>query len=254
MRTKYELNMDIKRRIVTFSVARTPQQNRVAERKNRTLIEAARTMLNAGQAGQEKASDHEYILLPLMFSNSPLSSSTSKHNDNDADEQRRTNHKDYQNCLFACFLSQIEPKKVIQALTDPSWIEAMQEELLQFKLQKVWTLVDLPKEKIMECFISQDKYVADILKNFDFFTVKTTSTPIETNKALLKDEEAEDVDVHLYRLMIGSLMYLTASRPDIMFVVCACARFQVTPKVSHLHAVKMIFRYLKDQPIGAFRS
>ncbi|GKB06519.1 putative ribonuclease H-like domain-containing protein [Tanacetum coccineum] len=94
-------------------------------------------------------------------------------------------------------------------------------------------------------FISQDKYVADILKKFDFVTVKTASTPIETNKALIKDEEAEDVDVHLYRSMIGSLMYLTASRPDIMFVVCACARFQVTPKISHLHAVKRIFRYLK---------
>nr|GEZ21272.1 uncharacterized mitochondrial protein AtMg00810-like [Tanacetum cinerariifolium] len=87
-------------------------------------------------------------------------------------------------------------------------------------------------------FISQDKYVADILKKFNFSSVKTTSTLIETNKALLKDEEAEDVDVHLYRLMIGSLMYLTASKPDIMFAVCACARFQVTPKVSHLHAVK----------------
>ncbi|GJT17368.1 putative ribonuclease H-like domain-containing protein [Tanacetum coccineum] len=97
-------------------------------------------------------------------------------------------------------------------------------------------------------FISQDKYVADILKKFDFSSVKTASTPIETNKALHKDEEAEDVDVHLYRSMIGSLMYLTASRPDIMFAVCACARFQVTPKVSHLHAVKRIFRYLKGQP------
>ncbi|GKD39349.1 putative ribonuclease H-like domain-containing protein, partial [Tanacetum coccineum] len=73
-------------------------------------------------------------------------------------------------------------------------------------------------------FISQDKYVAGILKKFDFTTVKAASTPIETNKALNKDEEAEDVDVHLYRLMIGSLMYLTASRPDIMFVVYACAR------------------------------
>ncbi|GJS59750.1 putative ribonuclease H-like domain-containing protein [Tanacetum coccineum] len=73
-------------------------------------------------------------------------------------------------------------------------------------------------------FISQDKYMADILKKFNFVTVKTASTPIKTNKALLKDEEAEDVDVHLYRSMIGSLMYLTASRPDIMFVVCACAR------------------------------
>ncbi|GKE62538.1 putative ribonuclease H-like domain-containing protein, partial [Tanacetum coccineum] len=104
------------------------------------------------------------------------------------------------------------------------------------------------KQKDDGIFISQDKYVADILKNFDFITVKTASTPIETNKALLKDEEAEDVDVHLYRSMIRSLMYLIASRLDTIFVVCACARFQVTPKVSHLHAVKRIFRYLKGQP------
>ncbi|GJV62290.1 putative ribonuclease H-like domain-containing protein [Tanacetum coccineum] len=97
-------------------------------------------------------------------------------------------------------------------------------------------------------FISQYKYVAKILKNFDFVTVKTTSTPIETNKALVKDEEVKAVDVHLYRLMIGSLMYLIASRPNIMFAVCACARFQVTTKMSHLHAMKRIFRYLKGQP------
>ncbi|GJS07865.1 putative ribonuclease H-like domain-containing protein [Tanacetum coccineum] len=97
-------------------------------------------------------------------------------------------------------------------------------------------------------FISQDKYVDDILKKFSFSTVKTTSTPMETSKPLMKDGNAEDVDVHLYRSMIGSLMYLTSSRPDIMFAVCACARFQVTPKVSHLHAVKRIFRYLKGQP------
>ncbi|GJY40045.1 hypothetical protein Tco_0427315 [Tanacetum coccineum] len=71
---------------------------------------------------------------------------------------------------------------------------------------------------------------------------------METSKPLIKDAEAEDVDVHLYRSMIGSLIYLTASWPDIMFVVCACARFQVTPKVSHLYAVKRIFRYLKGQP------
>ncbi|GJV52793.1 putative ribonuclease H-like domain-containing protein [Tanacetum coccineum] len=80
------------------------------------------------------------------------------------------------------------------------------------------------KKKDNGIFISQDKYVADILNKFDFVTMKTASTLIETNKALLKDEEAEDVDVHLYRSMIRSLMYLTASRPDIMFAVCACAR------------------------------
>nr|GEU66741.1 hypothetical protein [Tanacetum cinerariifolium] len=79
-------------------------------------------------------------------------------------------------------------------------------------------------------------------------SVKTASTPIETQKPLTKDEEAVDVDVHLYRSMIGSLMYLTASRLDIMFAVCACFRFQVTPKTSHPHAVKRIFRYLKGQP------
>ncbi|GKA88224.1 putative ribonuclease H-like domain-containing protein, partial [Tanacetum coccineum] len=202
-------------------------------------------------------------------------------------------------------------------LTDPSWIEAMHDELLQFRFQKVWRLVDLSKGKhaigtkwvyrnkkvkrgivvrnkarlvaqdpqfpdkvykvqkalyglhqahrfrggiidktlfikkdkglmhkkfqmssigelifflglqVMQrddgIFIIQDKYVADILKKFDFSLVKTASTPIETNKALLKDKEAEDMDVYLYRSMIGLLMYLTTSRPNIMFVVCACA-------------------------------
>ncbi|GJR73152.1 retrovirus-related pol polyprotein from transposon TNT 1-94 [Tanacetum coccineum] len=98
------------------------------------------------------------------------------------------------------------------------------------------------KQKPDGIFISQDKYVAEILKKFDFANVKTASTPIETQKPLVKDEEANDVDVHLYRSMIGSLMYLTASRPDIMFAVCACSRFQVTPKTSHLSAVKRIFR------------
>ncbi|GJW43452.1 putative ribonuclease H-like domain-containing protein [Tanacetum coccineum] len=62
------------------------------------------------------------------------------------------------------------------------------------------------------------------LKKFDFANVKTASIPIKTQKPLVKDEEANDVDVHLYRSMIGSLMYLTASRPDIMFAVCACSR------------------------------
>ncbi|GJU48101.1 putative ribonuclease H-like domain-containing protein [Tanacetum coccineum] len=90
-------------------------------------------------------------------------------------------------------------------------------------------------------FISQYKYVDKILKKFGFTEVKTASTPMETQKPLLKDEDGEEVDVHMYRSMIGSLMYLTSSRPDIMFPVCACARYQVNPKVSHLHAVKRIF-------------
>ncbi|GKA90609.1 hypothetical protein Tco_0812479 [Tanacetum coccineum] len=213
-------------------------------------------------------------------------------------KQRRTNHKDYQNYLFSYFLSQKEPKKVIQALANPSWIEAMQEELLQFKLQKVWTLVDLPNGKraigtkyvyrnkkddsgivvrnkarmmdVKSAFLygtieeevsikkslcvefdqmMHKRFQMSSIREFTFFLgLQTASTLMEPNKALIKDTEAEDVDEHLYRSMIGSLMYLTASRPDIMFVVYACTRFQVTPKVSHLHVVKRIFRYLKGQP------
>ncbi|GJU54053.1 putative ribonuclease H-like domain-containing protein [Tanacetum coccineum] len=283
---------------------------------------------------------------------------------------------------FFSKISLEEPKTISQALQDESWVEAMQEELLQFKLQKVWVLVDLPYGKkeegidydevfapvarieairlflafasymgftvyqmdvksaflygtieeevyvhqppgfvdpahpnkvykvikalyglhqaprelvqvyvddiifgstkksmcteFEECmhkkfqmssmgeltlvlglqvkqqpdgiFISQDKYLADILKKFDFLSIKTSTTPIESNKPLVKDEDGVDVDVHVYRSMIGSLMYLTASRPDIMFAVCAYARFKVTPKASHLNAVKRIYRYLKHQP------
>ncbi|GJQ94220.1 putative ribonuclease H-like domain-containing protein [Tanacetum coccineum] len=317
-------------------------------------------------------------------------------------KQNRTNHKDHQNCLLACFLSQEEPKNISQALQDESWVEAMQEELLQFKLQKVWILVDLPSGKkaigtkwvfknkrdersivvknkarlvaqgfrqeegidydevfapvarieairlflafasymgftvyqmdvksaflygtieeevyvhqppgfvdpahpnkvykvikalyglhqalrawyetlssfLMKngfrrgitdktLFIKKNKsdimlvqvYVDDIIfgstkKSMctefeDCMHQRTATSHIEYNKPLVKDEDGEDVDVHVYRSMIGSLMYLTASRPDIMFAVCACARFQVTPKASHLNAVKRIFRYLKHQP------
>ncbi|GJY10568.1 uncharacterized mitochondrial protein-like protein, partial [Tanacetum coccineum] len=104
------------------------------------------------------------------------------------------------------------------------------------------------KQKKDGIFISQDKYVDEISKKFGFKEVKTASTPMETQKPLLKDEDGKEVDVHMYRLMIGSLMYHTSSRPDIMFVVCACARYQVNPKVSHLYAVKRMFRYLKGQP------
>ncbi|GJR57517.1 putative ribonuclease H-like domain-containing protein [Tanacetum coccineum] len=104
------------------------------------------------------------------------------------------------------------------------------------------------KHKEDGIFISQDKYVTEILKKLGFSDVKTAITPMETHKPLLKDADGEDIDEHMYRSMIGSLMYLTSSRPDIMFAVCACVRFQVNPKISHLHAVKRIFRYLKGQP------
>ncbi|GKE24822.1 ribonuclease H-like domain-containing protein [Tanacetum coccineum] len=213
-------------------------------------------------------------------------------------EQRR-NHKDIQNCLFACFLLQEEPKKkraigtkwvfrnkkdergiVIknkarlvaqgytqeeginydEVFTHVARIEAIRLFLAnvsfkdfvvyQMDVKSAFLYGKIEEEVYKEdgIFISQDKYMNEILNKFGFSDVKTTRTPMETQKALLKDADGEDVDEHLYRSMIRSLMYLTSSRPDYMFVVCACARFQVNLKSSHLHAVKRIFRYLKSQP------
>nr|GEU85960.1 retrotransposon protein, putative, Ty1-copia subclass [Tanacetum cinerariifolium] len=88
-----------------------------------------------------------------------------------------------------------------------------------------------------------EKFQMSYMGELTFFLgLQNASTPIETQKPLLKDEDGAEVDVHMYRSMIGSLMYLTSSRHDIMFAVYACARYQVNPKVSHLHDVKRIFR------------
>ncbi|GKE00105.1 ribonuclease H-like domain, reverse transcriptase, RNA-dependent DNA polymerase [Tanacetum coccineum] len=81
-----------------------------------------------------------------------------------------------------------------------------------------------------------------------WYDIRSANTPMDRENPWRKDGTGKDVELHLYRSMIGSLMYLTASRPDIMFVVYACARHQVTPKECHLHDVKRIFRYLKGHP------
>nr|GFB34168.1 retrotransposon protein, putative, unclassified [Tanacetum cinerariifolium] len=228
---------------------------------------------------------------------------------------------------------QVEPKKISDALQDPSWVETMLEELLQFKIQKVWILVDYPigvrpigtkrvlKNKKDERgivvrnkarlvaqghtqeegidydevfppvvrieairlflayasfmgftvqrgnFILVQVYVDDIIfgssnpqlcrefkalmhEKFQMsaMDVRSLNTPVDKENPWGKDGTGKDVDLHLYRSMIGSLMYLTALRPDIMFAICACSRHQVTPKECHLHAVKRIFRYLKGHP------
>nr|GEZ69616.1 hypothetical protein [Tanacetum cinerariifolium] len=234
-------------------------------------------------------------------------------------KQRRTNYKAYQNYLFACFLSQIEHKKVIQALIDPSWIEAMQDELLQFRLQKSTFLYGTIDEEVYVCqspsfedshfpnkvekalyglhqapkawyktlstyllenrfrrgiidktlFINKDKgdimLVQVYVDNIIFGSTKK-SLCIEFEGLMHKKFQMSSMGELTFFLglqvmhrddrtfisqesisMIGSLMYLTTSRPDIMFVVCAYARFQVTPKVLHIHVLKRIFRYLKSQ-------
>nr|GEV37592.1 putative ribonuclease H-like domain-containing protein [Tanacetum cinerariifolium] len=114
------------------------------------------------------------------------------------------------------------------------------DQTLFIKKQKGDILMVKQKKDII--FISQDKYVVEILRKFGLTERKSASTPIDIKKRLLEDPDGEDVDLH-----IGSLMYLTSSRPDIMFAVCACAHFQVTPKALHLYAVKRIFRYLKGK-------
>nr|GEX15924.1 hypothetical protein [Tanacetum cinerariifolium] len=212
-------------------------------------------------------------------------------------------------CLFSCFLSQVEPNKIFDALQDPSWVEAIQDELLQFKLQNVWTLVDCPKGvrpightqeegidydevfapvariEAIRLFLAYASFMGftvyqmdvkraflygtideevrqrgdfilvqvymddiifgssnpqlcrefealvhekfqmsamgDILKKFGYSDVRSSNTPIDKENPWGKDETGKDVDLHLYRSMIGSLMYLTASRPDIIFAVNA---------------------------------
>nr|GEZ08789.1 hypothetical protein [Tanacetum cinerariifolium] len=175
-------------------------------------------------------------------------------------DQNRTNHADHLHCLFACFLSQLEPSSVTKSLEDPDWVAAIQEEMQQFYHQQeegidydeVFALVarieatrlflacasymglmvyqmtsKVPssmgklKKRFKQLpdgiFISQDKYVKDMLKTFDMERVRTATTPYEVPKHKSKDDPDDAVNVHLFRSMIGSLMYLTASRPDIMF-------------------------------------
>nr|GEV26199.1 hypothetical protein [Tanacetum cinerariifolium] len=142
-----------------------------------------------------------------------------------------------------------KPKKISDVLQDPSWVEAMQEELLQFKIQNVWTLVDCPKgmdvkSSFLYCTIDEEVYV---MQPPGFQDLKFPVKVYKVEKAMYglhqaprawyeggwhfsisrqgKDETRKDVDLYLYRSMIGSLMYLTTSRPDIMFAVCAYARY-----------------------------
>ncbi|GJU70174.1 hypothetical protein Tco_1256433 [Tanacetum coccineum] len=94
-------------------------------------------------------------------------------------------------------------------------------------------------------FFNQSKYIKEMLKKFGLKDSKLTKTPMSTEIKLTKDDEADSVDSSKYRGMIGSLLYLTASRLDIMFSVCLCARFQENLKTTYLEVVKRIFRYIR---------
>ncbi|KAI3758565.1 hypothetical protein L6452_06132 [Arctium lappa] len=94
-------------------------------------------------------------------------------------------------------------------------------------------------------FINQSKYILDILRKYKMEDCKSIGTPMAPGTKIHDDPSGTSVDLRTYRGMIGSLMYLTSSRPDIMFSTCLCSRYQADPKESHLAAVKRIFRYLK---------
>ncbi|GJV14116.1 putative ribonuclease H-like domain-containing protein, partial [Tanacetum coccineum] len=194
-------------------------------------------------------------------------------------------HKDHP---IENMINDIEPTSIAKALSDSSWVEAMQKELLNkarlvAQCHRQEEGIDYEEVFYHMARIEEEVYVnqppgfkdpdhpdkvykvvkalyglhqaprawyetlanylmgnAEILKKFNYTDVKSASTPVDLEKTLVKDGDADDVDVHIYRSMIGSLMYLTTSRPNIMFAVCSCARFQVTPKTSHLLAVKRI--------------
>jgi len=102
-------------------------------------------------------------------------------------------------------------------------------------------------------FINQEKYIKNLLKKYSMENAATAKTPMSTAHKLDLDLDGKSIDQRHYRGIIGSLLYLTASRPDIMFSTCLCARFQANPKESHLIAVKRILKYLKGTPtLGLF--
>jgi hypothetical protein len=96
--------------------------------------------------------------------------------------------------------------------------------------------------------VHQGKFTKDVLKKFDMGEAKPLSMPMSTTMALDEDKEGEAVVQKEYQSMIGSLLYLTTTRPDIQFVVYLCMRFQSSPRTSHRQAIKRIFRYLRFTP------
>jgi hypothetical protein len=102
------------------------------------------------------------------------------------------------------------------------------------------------KQTVDGFFISQSKYAKDLVKRFGLDGKSHARTPMSTSVKISSDLAGKSVDPSLYRSMIGSLLYLTASLPDIAFSVGVCVRFQANPKESHLTAVKRIIRYVND--------
>ncbi|CAK8535816.1 unnamed protein product [Lathyrus sativus] len=121
--------------------------------------------------------------------------------------------------------------------------QCMQVEFEMSMMGELRFFLGIQVSQTLDCtYIHQTKYVKDFLKKFNMTDSKLAKTPMHPTSILGKEEVSKKVDQKLYRGMIGSLLYLTASRTDILFSVCLCARFQSDPRESHLTAVKRILR------------
>jgi hypothetical protein len=129
------------------------------------------------------------------------------------------------------------------------FVEDMRKEFEMSRMRELQFFLGLQIKQVKEgTFVHQAKYTKDILKKLKMDDSKPLSTSMSTTTALDTDEDGEPVDQKEYQSMIGSLLYLTATRTDIQFSVCLCARFQASPKTSHRQAVKRIFKYLRYTP------
>ncbi|XP_023883883.1 uncharacterized mitochondrial protein AtMg00810-like [Quercus suber] len=141
---------------------------------------------------------------------------------------------------------------VFGATTDARAIEFFKEMKKEFEMSMVGELAFFlglqVKQKKEGIFISQEKYARNIVKKFGLDSKKHASTPMSSSTKLNLDSSGVEVSPTLYRSIIGSLLYLTVSRPDIAFSVGVCARYQVASKESHLTIVKHIIRYVNGTP------
>jgi hypothetical protein len=134
--------------------------------------------------------------------------------------------------------------------------EMMESEFQMFMMGELTFFLDIQvKQTKQGTFMHQAKYTMDLMKKFNMAELKPVSTPMSSTASLGPDEDGEAVDQREYRSMIGSLLYLTVTRPDIQFAVGLCARFQASPRSSHRTAVQRVFRYLKHtSEIGIWYS
>nr|GEW96803.1 copia protein [Tanacetum cinerariifolium] len=161
-------------------------------------------------------------------------------------------------CYYDAFLTYVKPKTYKDALTQSCWIKAMQEELNEFERLE-WLVVTVKRRELIlksfapvarleavRIFLAYAAHKNMVVYQMDVKTAfLNVDTPMVEKSKLDKDKEGKVVDTSHYRGMIGTLLYLTASTPDLQFVICMCARYQARPTEKHLHAVKKIFQYLR---------